>query len=127
MITHRFRWAVAATATAAASALFLLPVSNPVPEAFGLVDTDKLAHLGLIGTLAALAFWSLSRTKVRFAEAILLASAYAGAVEVVQALLPYRTGDVWDFVYGVIGAVIAVAATRVFRQYWYRNHEERKL
>jgi len=102
------RWALAA-GIAATLALFLLPLSNPVPTFDG-VETDKLAHASLIGGLALLVWWNLPTGRWRGPAAVLLAGTYAGLIELVQSALAFRTGDVMDLAAGLLGAVICVAA-----------------
>jgi VanZ family protein len=96
----------------ASAVLFLAPISNPVPAVEG-VETDKLAHLLVVGGLAVLFWWNLPAGRWRAPAAVLLASAYAGVIELVQGILVFRTGDVMDLVAGVAGAVGSVTAVRM--------------
>jgi VanZ family protein len=103
----RFRhWALAGGITATL-ALFLLPLSNPVPTFDG-IETDKVAHAGLIGALGFLLWWNLPGTRRRGTVAVLLAGAYAALIELIQSALPFRSGDVVDLAAGVIGAIAVV-------------------
>jgi len=105
------RWALAA-GIAATLALFLLPLSNPVPTFDG-IETDKVAHAALIGGLAVLVWWNLPIGRWRGTAAVLLAGVYAGLIELLQSALTFRTGDVTDLAAGLLGAVICVAAIAI--------------
>lgn len=79
--------------------IFLAPVpTTPLPDTNHL---DKLVHFGIFLVFALLfhvdrapgVWWGL-----------LTAFAFAAAIELVQAVLPYRDGDIWDFVAGAAGA-----------------------
>ena len=102
------RWALA-VGIAATAVLFLAPVPNPVPTVEGM-ETDKLAHAVLVGGLAVLVWWNLPAGRWRGAASVLLAGAYAGAIELVQLVLPFRSGDAIDLLAGMLGAVTCVAA-----------------
>lgn len=80
--------------------VFLAPVpATPLGESDHL---DKLVHFGVFLGFALLlhvdraptAWWSL-----------LTAFAFAAAIELVQWVLPYRSGDGWDFLAGAAGAI----------------------
>lgn len=84
-------------------ALMVLIFLAPVPSTL-LADSnhlDKLVHFGIFLVFALLfhvdrapgVWWGL-----------LTAFAFAAAIELVQAVLPYRDGDGWDFVAGAAGA-----------------------
>lgn len=102
------RWALAA-GVATTAVLFLAPVSNPLPTVDG-IQTDKLAHAALMGGLALLVWWNLPAGRWRAAASVLLAGAYAGLIELVQLVLPFRSGDVTDLAAGLFGAALCVAA-----------------
>jgi len=105
------RWALA-IGIAATAVLFLAPVSNPVPTVEG-IETDKLAHAVLVGGLAVLVWWNLPAGQWRGAASVLLAGAYAGLIELVQLLLPFRSGDVSDLLAGMLGALVFLTAVGV--------------
>ena len=79
--------------------VFLAPVpATPLAESNHL---DKLVHFGIFLGFALLL--QVDRgPKVWWA--ILVSSAFAGAIELAQWVLPYREGDWWDFVAGAAGA-----------------------
>jgi VanZ family protein len=106
MLSRYRRW-VLALGVLASTALFLVPVSNPVPTVEGL-ETDKLAHLLVVGGLGVLVWWNLPAGRWRTLTAILVASVYAGVIELVQGVLAFRSGDAIDFVAGVVGAALCV-------------------
>jgi VanZ family protein len=81
--------------------IFLLPApATPLEESN---HADKLVHFGIFLGFALLfhidralqARWTLPAS-----------FAFAGAIELVQSVLPYREGDWWDFVAGAAGASV---------------------
>ena len=90
----------------------------PMPDTGALAtNLDKLIHFGMFGALAVLVHWNLIPAIPRgraVAVASLIAAAAAGLIEIVQEPLPYRDGDLGDFLAGVAGGLIgAVAAMLV--------------
>jgi VanZ family protein len=80
---------------------FLVPVpTSPVAEAN---QADKVVHFGIFLGFA-LIFYGDKHAKPWWI--FLVSSAFAGAIELVQALLPYRDGDWLDFVAGSAGAAL---------------------
>ena len=80
---------------------FLVPVpTSPVAEAN---QVDKLVHFGIFLGFALL-FYGDKHAKSWWI--FFLSAAFAGAIELVQALLPYRDGDWLDFVAGSAGAAL---------------------
>ena len=80
-------------------AMFLLPMpAAPLVEASHL---DKLVHFGIFAVFALLFRMDRRGTAWR---TLFIAAAFAGAIELVQSMLPYRDGDWWDFVAGAAGA-----------------------
>jgi VanZ family protein len=83
---------------------------GPLPQVPAL-PTDKVLHAGAFMGLELLlefAFWDRSPDRRRVL-AILLAAALGGALELVQACLPYRSAEWLDFVADVSGALIGAA------------------
>ena len=96
--------------------VFLLPVpSTPLEES---KYVDKAVHFGIFLGFALLfyidrhwrAWWTL-----------LISAAFAGGIELVQSILPYREGDWLDFAAGVAGAGVgAVLVLVIGRQLRHR-------
>lgn len=100
-----------------AVALLVLTLA-PMPATGGLATgLDKLIHVGLFGALAMLVHWNLVPTMHRSLAAtvaFLSAVLTAGMIEILQDPLPYRDGDLLDFLAGTAGGVLgAVAATLI--------------
>ena len=90
---------------------FLLPVPTlPVslPNQF-----DKMVHFGIFLGFALLLH--LDR-RPRLGITLLVSLAFAGGIELVQSLLPYRSGDWRDFVAGAAGAGLGVVLVDLFRR-----------
>lgn len=90
-----------------------LPAGGEYVEA--VPGLDKAIHVVLFGGLALLLVWKaeLRRGRAAVIRAIGLTVAAAALIEVMQAPLPYRSGDVWDFLAGAVGAVVGAAAAGV--------------
>ncbi len=106
--------------TVLAGYLLLVVVSTLAPLSSDMYHTfaglDKLAHFGLFAGVAYLLYWNLN--SVRRPNpwvSVSFATGLAGAIELAQSLVPYRSGDPWDFMAGaagaVAGAVVALGAT----------------
>ena len=76
-------------------------------------SSDKVAHLVAYAGLGALAAWYLwVRGKLSWRIGFILMSiliAYAAVDELTQALLPYRTADILDWLCDVVGAGMGIA------------------
>ncbi len=109
---QRYRRALLGTYAVAMLTLTMAPMPHMGGLATGL---DKLVHLGMFGALAALVHWNLipAIRRARAATiALLTAVLAAGLIEILQGRLPYRDGDLADFLAGAAGALLgAVAAT----------------
>jgi VanZ family protein len=86
-----------------------LPAGGEYVEA--VPGLDKAIHVVLFGGLAFLLTWNAERQgRARvFSKVFGLTVAAAALIEVMQAPLPYRSGDVWDFLAGAVGALIGAA------------------
>lgn len=83
----------------------LLPVPDLAIEALP-KWSDKVVHFVMFAILAGLVYWErLAAGPPRPAFVIGAVAALAALIEVAQGPLPERTGDVGDFVLGVVGAV----------------------
>lgn len=99
----RYLWRMRHKIFVAYVALMVLIFLAPVPSAH-LPDSshlDKLVHFGIFLVFALL--FHVDRAPSAW-WAVLTAFAFAAAIELVQAVLPYRDGDSWDFVAGAAGA-----------------------
>ena len=88
--------------------VLLLPVPQTDLTEWNLLD--KVVHFGIFLGFALL-FYLDRRPRLRW---ILLSSfAFAGAIELVQWVLPYREGDWADFLAGVAGASVGAVLVHV--------------
>ncbi len=84
----------------------------PVPATpGGLRGLDKPVHIALFGGLAIVLYWNLraglwASLRPHLVMAVVLTAALAGLIEVLQALLPYRSGDVIDLAAGAVGGFV---------------------
>src|ERR1019366_3261868 len=90
---------------------FLVPVPTlpiSLPNQF-----DKMVHFGIFLGFALLLH--LDR-RPRLGVTLLVSLAFAGGVELVQSLIPYRSGDWRDFVAGAAGAGLGVVMVSLLRR-----------
>jgi VanZ family protein len=96
--------------------VFLLPVPPTPVDEFSYVD--KLVHFGIFLGFALLFY--LDRHQGAW-KTFLIATAFAGGVELLQGILPYRSGDWLDFAAGAagagVGAVLLLFSERTSRQH----------
>ncbi len=81
----------------------------PLPASAGGLPRwfDKVVHFGLFVGLSLLLYWNLSDgARPRFASVVGWVAVTAGAIELVQSPLAFRSGDVWDLLWGVVGALV---------------------
>jgi VanZ family protein len=110
---YRYRHLLVAAYVLLLLAATLAPVPDVGSAPSGL---DKLVHVGLFGGLAFLIYWFESaRTWMGAVRAIGWGTGAAFLIEVLQALLPFRNADLIDFLAGLLGAVLAVAAAAALR------------
>jgi VanZ family protein len=88
--------------------VFLMPVPPTPVDEFNYID--KLVHFGIFLGFALLFYLDQHRGVWR---TFLIAIAFAGGVELLQGILPYRSGDWLDFAAGAAGAGCAALATRL--------------
>lgn len=104
-LLRRLAW----TATVAVGLLLVLPMPAGA-EAVAPPGSDKLVHVLLFGALAVLWRWALAARSPRSALAIGAAVwLYGGALELVQALIPYRSCEWGDFLADGLGAGLGLA------------------
>ncbi len=87
--------------------VFLVPVPR-VPVLQGMSHPDKVFHLV---TFAGFAFLYRLDRRSSVTHTLLVSLAFAGGIELVQWVLPYRSGDWGDFLAGAAGAGIGVVLT----------------
>ena len=69
---------------------------------------DKVAHFFLLGGLTVMLYWVMATEgHPPMGRVVGPATAFAALIELLQAPLPYRTTDFWDFVWGTVGAFLA--------------------
>ncbi len=110
---YRYRHLLVAAYVVVLLAATLAPVPHvgSAPSGF-----DKLVHVGLFGGLAFLVCWFESEpTWAGTVRALAWAAGAALMIEVLQGALPFRNADLIDFVAGLLGAVLGVAAASVLR------------
>jgi VanZ family protein len=100
---------------------FLLPVP-PAPLAEARV-VDKLVHFVMFLGFALLFY--LDRHSAAW-RTFLIATAFAGGIELLQGILPYREGDWWDFLAGAAGASVG-AVLLLFSERRSRLHGEQRV
>lgn len=96
-------------------ALLLLTLA-PIPTRVSWAPSwaDKVVHAGLFFGFAILLDWNLGGTLRRRAPVVLVTSAgVAGGIELLQVPLQFRSGDPWDFAWGVVGATVGYWTWRV--------------
>lgn len=114
----RYRRAVLGGYLVALLIATLAPLPSTAYELAVGAGLDKLVHLVLFGGLTLVLYWNLvpwggaSALHVAGIPALL-----AGVIELVQGPLPYRSGDVWDLVWGVVGAVVGYGIVRLARRF----------
>ena len=93
-----------------ATVLMLVP-GDSVTKAFQF--WDKAQHALGFAALAIAALWAdWARSNLTRVSGILLL--YGAAVECIQALLPWRSGDIADFVADAVGLACVVGGARLF-------------
>ena len=98
----------------------LAPLSS---DAYDVVSgLDKLVHVGLFGGVAVLLCWNLNSVSLQTARfVLLLTTAFAAVIELVQGRLWYRSGDYWDLLAGALGAVLGICFAWVVVRIWTRS------
>ena len=92
----------------------------PLPQAANRLASargfDKAVHFLLLGCLAALLYWNKRHASPDRGPTLLSvvgpSAALAALIELLQAPLPYRTADFWDFFWGAAGALAAYLIAR---------------
>lgn len=82
--------------------LFFAPLKNDGPEIFP--HLDKIAHFSIFFLMTVLLI--VGRLKKNYA--LIFCILYALFVEIVQTILNYRTGSIFDFVSDILGVTFAI-------------------
>jgi predicted adenine nucleotide alpha hydrolase (AANH) superfamily ATPase/VanZ family protein len=104
--------------------LFVMPI--PPGLSLGFDYEDKLVHLLLFSVLVYLlieaveSFYILKYRYVILAS-VLLSTAYAQFIEIIQGVIGYRSRDVWDALAGLLGSLLAAGAI-----YWLDYYKQKK-
>jgi hypothetical protein len=108
-----YRHVVLACYVAGLLVLTLAPLPGTAYRLASAQGFDKAVHTVLFGGFAAALYWSrLGGAAPGWWRVVGPSAGLAALVELLQAPLPYRTADVWDFVWGVLGALVAYLAAR---------------
>lgn len=90
--------------------LMFAPVPGTAPS---VPQFDKLVHVAVFFGFAGLLYWDRHATPGTTTTGVAFISmAAAGLVELVQIVLPYRSGSLWDFAVGALGALGGVFVMR---------------
>jgi len=82
--------------------LLFTPVASGLPSEY-YTWFDKVVHFVMFAGLVLIGYWNVgSLTLVVF-----FAVALAGGTELLQGFLPYRSREIWDFLAGAGGALVA--------------------
>ena len=103
IVLHRHRRSIFGAYLIVVLVLLLAPITqeSPIPE---LTWLDKLVHFVLFVGLAVMGFWNHASVPAVALFTVVL----AGALELIQGPLPYRSAELLDFVAGVVGGVCGV-------------------
>ena len=81
----------------------------PLPSrAFELASgSDKLVHFVLFAGFGVLLYWNMySSRRPTLITVVGLTAVVAALIEVFQTPLPFRSGDVWDLLWGAVGGLV---------------------
>ncbi len=98
----------------------LAPLSGGTYDAVS--GLDKLVHVGLFGGVAVLLCWNLDSVSLKTTRfVLLLTTAFAAVIELVQGQLWYRSGDYWDLLAGALGAALGIGFAMAVARIWTRS------
>ncbi len=78
------------------------PVASGLPSEY-YTWFDKVVHFVMFAGLALVGYWNVGS----ITPVVLFAVALAGGTELLQGFLPYRSREIWDFLAGAGGALVA--------------------
>ena len=95
----------------------LAPLSS---DAYTVISgLDKLVHVALFGGVAVLLCWNLNAVSPqKIWLVMILTTAFAAIIELVQGQLWYRSGDYWDLLAGALGAFLGIGFAWVIARTW---------
>lgn len=97
----------------ALAGLLFFPLEGPSFRFLG-IQSDKWMHILLFGGLAVLLRWNLADFEQALFFSVSISFFVAGATEVMQGLVAYRSAELMDFIAGFAGATVgAVGVDRV--------------
>ncbi len=82
--------------------LLFTPVASELPSEY-YTWFDKVVHFVMFAGLALLGYWNVGSITL----VVFFAVALAGGTELFQGFLPYRSREIWDFLAGAGGALVA--------------------
>lgn len=95
--------------------IIFIQSSYPIPiEISDIAYADKLFHFAGYSLLGLLFLRGFRNSKFRnenrliMATSILLTGLYGASDELHQHYVPYRTGDIWDVLFGLLGGIFGV-------------------
>jgi VanZ family protein len=103
--------------------LMIWPHPPAAPQLINFPGIDKVVHLGLFGTLAALSARALGGTPRTWWPALLGAMLFGAFTEFEQSFIPSRSMDLGDFLADSAGAAIGLA---MFAAWALRRRELRR-
>lgn len=111
---ERHRRLILAAYTVGLLVVTLAPFPGP---AYPPTVADKLVHLLLFGGLVLLFFGNFQgpRQAPALVASVVGSVSLAALIELLQALLPYRSEDIWDLVAGTVGALLAAGLLGALR------------
>lgn len=99
----------------------LIATLSPLPStSYDVVrGMDKLVHVILFGGLSIVLYWTgFSSMRMMVGIGLVAVSIFAGVIELLQGLLPYRSADRMDFLAGAVGALLGLVLALIFGRIW---------
>ncbi len=101
--------------------VLLTATLSPLPStSYDVVrGVDKLVHVVLFGGLSILLYWlGFSSMRMMVGIGVVAVSGFAGFIELIQGLLPYRSADRMDFLAGAVGALLGLGLASIVDRIW---------
>ena len=106
MTRTSLRRAILASYGLAVTVSMVAPIRGPQLAA-SIPQADKVVHAAVFGVMTGLIWWNLeARHRRRVFWAVVLATLFAGLVEVAQYFVPYRSAELLDAAAGLAGALV---------------------